>query len=108
MREWRDEITSRLAGLALEPAREAEIVDELEQHLADRHAELVGGGTPDTEARRQALDELETHDLLRARMQRIRQASTPPPFVPGADSPLSPRPRYSRSASASISRRSAS
>jgi hypothetical protein len=33
MPEWKDEIKNRLAGLNLAPAREAEIVEELAQHL---------------------------------------------------------------------------
>jgi predicted permease len=86
MGEWRDEIRSRLDGLALDPAREAEIVEEFEQHLDDRHAELLAEGLGNETAREQALSELETDDLLRASMRRLRQSQTLPPGVPGAPS----------------------
>ena len=38
--EWKQEIRERLASLKLAPAREAEIVEELAQHLDDRFAEM--------------------------------------------------------------------
>ena len=48
MPEWKEEIRRRLADSKLEPAREAEIIEELSQHLEDRYAEsLAGGATPD-------------------------------------------------------------
>ena len=37
--EWKQEIRRRLASLKLDPAREAAIVEEVEQHLADYYAE---------------------------------------------------------------------
>ncbi len=40
---WKQEIRKRIAGLKLEPTREAEIVEELAQHLEDRYAELLSG-----------------------------------------------------------------
>ena len=45
MREWKVEIRERLASLRLEPAREAEIVEELAQHVEDRYEELMTTGT---------------------------------------------------------------
>ena len=49
MPEWAPHVRPRLASLRLSPAREAEIVDELSQHLDDRRRELIaaaraGGG----------------------------------------------------------------
>ena len=35
MIDWKKEIRQRLAGLKLKPTREAEIVEELAQHLED-------------------------------------------------------------------------
>jgi putative ABC transport system permease protein len=58
MPEWKQEILKRLAGLKLAPAREAEIAEELSQHLEDRFRELLAGGTEEAEARRLALQEL--------------------------------------------------
>ena len=39
MPDWKAEVHTRLASLHLSPAREAEIVDELSQHLDDRYRE---------------------------------------------------------------------
>jgi putative ABC transport system permease protein len=58
MPEWKKEVLKRLAGLKLAPAREAEIVEELSQHLEDRFHELVSHGVTEDKARRVALAEL--------------------------------------------------
>ena len=55
---WSHDLKARLAELRLSPAREAEIIEELSQHLDDRYAELRAAGSSDAEARRMALDEL--------------------------------------------------
>ena len=47
MPEWKEEIRRRLAGMRLEPTREAEIVEEISQHLDDRYEELRGGSATD-------------------------------------------------------------
>jgi putative ABC transport system permease protein len=39
--DWRGEIRQRLAELQLDAAREAQIVDEMAQHLDDRYEELL-------------------------------------------------------------------
>jgi len=58
MPDWRSEVRARLSSVRLSPAREAEIVEELSQHLDDRWRELVAEGkTPDA-ARHLALGEL--------------------------------------------------
>ncbi len=44
MREWKPEILRRLAPLKLPATREAEIVDEIAQHLEDRYQELLASG----------------------------------------------------------------
>jgi len=64
MPEWRAEIRRRLGPLGLDPARTAEIVDELTQHLDDSYAELVRSGTPPAEAERLSLAELAAPALL--------------------------------------------
>ena len=58
MPDWSKEIRERLAGVALDPAREASIVEEIAQHLEDRYAELIAGGAAPEAARKVALDEL--------------------------------------------------
>ncbi len=44
MHEWSQELLKRPASLDLPPAREAEIAEEVGQHLEDRYQELVDGG----------------------------------------------------------------
>jgi hypothetical protein len=44
MPEWKPEIVRRLALLKVFPTREAEITDELAQHLEARYQELVATG----------------------------------------------------------------
>ena len=60
MPEWKQEIRERLAPLKLAPTREAEIVEELAQHLEDRCAELLSDGAAPEEAHRAAFAELNT------------------------------------------------
>jgi putative ABC transport system permease protein len=56
--DWKDQIARRLAGLALAPEREAEIVEELADHLDDDYRRLVAGGASHEEAIEIALDGL--------------------------------------------------
>ncbi|MGH9433919.1 MAG: ABC transporter permease, partial [Terriglobia bacterium] len=77
MTEWKDEITKRLSGLKLEPAREAEIVEELAQHLEDRCQELMASGLAEEEVRTTVLRELANADLLARELRRIEREVTP-------------------------------
>jgi predicted permease len=81
---WTEHLRSRLAQLRLSPAREAEIIEELSQHLDQRYEELRDGGAADAEARRLALEELREPDALADHMRSLRQAHVPPPITPGA------------------------
>ncbi len=58
MPDWTKDLRARLDALELDPAREAQIVDEISQHLELRHEELKAAGASAEEARRRALDEL--------------------------------------------------
>lgn len=62
MPEWRRAIASRLAGLNLPPSREAEVIEELAQHLEDRCQELRAAGLSEDAARHDALSELDEAD----------------------------------------------
>jgi putative ABC transport system permease protein len=64
MPEWRHRIRTRLAGLNLPAAREAEVIEELSQHLDDRYRDLREEGVPDEAAAQEALGELDD-DLVR-------------------------------------------
>ena len=59
MADWRGDIRRRLADARLSPAREAEVVEELSQHLQDRYDELRAAGADDVTARATALAELD-------------------------------------------------
>src|ERR1700733_13597776 len=50
MPDWSKEIRAAIAGLNMDPAREASLVEELSQHLADRYNELRGNGVDNAEA----------------------------------------------------------
>lgn len=84
MPSWDSELRARLAQLRLSPAREAEVVDELSQHLDDRYEELCATGVDDLDARQIALRELDEAGGLTHRMATLSQAHTPPPVVQGA------------------------
>jgi len=86
MSDWSEHLRPRLATLRLSPAREAEIVDELSQHLDERYEELRAAGNSEPEARRLAIAELLEPDSLARRMRTLRQARVPPPITPGAAS----------------------
>src|SRR5258708_2674635 len=84
MSEWRDEIRQRLAELKLEPTREAEIIEELSQHLDDRYAELLAGGATEDEADRIVLAELRGGHLLAQELRRVVPSIKSNPVVLGA------------------------
>ncbi len=81
---WTLHLRPRLAGLRLSPAREAEIIEELSQHLDERYEELRAGGATDDDARRLAIEELLDRDTLATGMQSLRQANMPAPVTQGA------------------------
>jgi putative ABC transport system permease protein len=80
-RSWIHQLRPRLAGLQLSAAREAEIIEELSQHLDDRYEELRAAGLDVAHARRIAVEELDDHDALAREMRALRQAHVPPPVV---------------------------
>src|SRR5690242_16637729 len=85
MRDWKQEIGKHLTDLKLAPAREAEIVEELAQHLDDRYRELLSGGASEDEARRSALEELSDQELLAKGLRRVEQQAPQEVIVPGGD-----------------------
>jgi predicted permease len=84
MPDWSTHLRQRLDALRLSPAREAEIVDELSQHLDDRYEQLRADGVDDADAQRLALEELREHDTLAREMRALRQARVAAPIVAGA------------------------
>ena len=84
MPDWHADVRARLAALRLAPAREAEIVEELSQHLDQRFDELRRDGASGEDARRLALAELREPEALARWMRPLRQSNVPAPIPPGA------------------------
>jgi predicted permease len=84
MPDWKVEISRRLAGLKLEPGREAQIVEELTQHLNDRFEELQIAGANNDEAYQTALAELNEDDQLVQELRRVERTVMQEPVVLGA------------------------
>ncbi|MGE0161309.1 MAG: ADOP family duplicated permease [Gemmatimonadales bacterium] len=84
MPDWSQPIRDRLATLRLDPAREAEIVEEMAQHLEERYEELRARGASEDEAVRAALEDLSEPDATARHMGPLRQAWAPQPIQPGA------------------------
>jgi predicted permease len=84
--DWAGHLRPRLSPLRLSPTREAEIVEELSQHLDDRWRELIAGGASPEEATQGALAEFSGQDVLAKYMAPLRQAHSPPSITPGAPS----------------------
>jgi hypothetical protein len=63
MPEWRALIRRRLAGLAIRPVDEIDIVEELAQHVEDRYADLVSAGASEEDAVNGSLEELDGETL---------------------------------------------
>ena len=78
MPDWKAVVRERLAGLNLNGAREAEIVEELAQDLEDRYSELRARGASEAEAQRLAREVLGQSELLAAELRRRDRA----PFEP--------------------------
>ncbi len=85
MPDWKPEIRGRLASLQLAPTREAAIIEELAQHLADCYAELLSGGVTPTEAERRTLTELSGSELLAQELRRVERQFAPEPIVLGTN-----------------------
>jgi predicted permease len=84
MPEWKEEIRRRLSGTSIEAHREAEIVEELAQHLEDRYLELLASGVAHGEAYAAALGELnDTESLIRG-LRRIEQRAANEPVILGS------------------------
>src|SRR5262245_53697445 len=84
MPDWTQHVRPRLSGLRLSPTREAEIVEELSQHLDDRWRELIASGMSPDEAERLALADFRDGNVLAEYIAPLRQAHSPSAITPGA------------------------
>ena len=89
MPDWAPEIRARLSSVRLSPAREAEIIEELSQHLEDRWTEQVAAGADPEIARQQALGDFRGSEVLGRYLAPLRQARWADPAPPAASRPFS-------------------
>jgi putative ABC transport system permease protein len=85
MPDWKQEIKRRLAGLKLEPMREAAIVEELAQYLDDCYEELLASGAAPAEAERRTLAELNESELLARELRRVERQGASEPIALGTN-----------------------
>src|SRR5262245_28434586 len=84
MPDWKAEVRALLEPLDLAPPREADIVEELSQHLDDRYRESITGGASPEEAARHARAGFQNGDALARHIAALRQARAAPPITPAA------------------------
>ena len=80
-------VRARIGPLAVDPARAADIVDELAQHTADEYTERIAAGMSEREALAAALAPLDAHGTIArdlARADRVRISAPTPPAPAGS------------------------
>src|SRR3989441_240498 len=78
-RDWKQLVRARIEPLNVDPARANDIVDELAQHVAQHHADLVASGMDDETALAMALKPLRDNARVAAE---IARADRPRPVTP--------------------------
>src|SRR3954453_23507781 len=84
MPEFKEEIRKRLGPANLPPTREAEIVEELSQHLDDQYEQALSRGATEEEARQAVLSDLKVDDFLANELKRVERLARPDPIVVGS------------------------
>jgi putative ABC transport system permease protein len=85
MPDFKTEIRRLIEELNLSPEHEAEIVEELSQHLEERFEKAVSEGASEEEAKQLALEELIQPHSLGSQLRRVKMPSRPPPATIGAN-----------------------
>jgi putative ABC transport system permease protein len=88
MPDWEALVRARLAPLAVDPARESDIIAEMAQHVAEHHGELVASGVPESEAAARALTPLDNPVYVASEIARADRLRTTAPVPPAEDSSL--------------------
>src|SRR5687768_5093704 len=83
MSDWKEEVRKRLRGLKVSPVNEAEIIEELAQHLDDVYQRALRNGASDVEAKHAALREFPTDHSLLSELQRTQKRPPQASSVPG-------------------------
>jgi predicted permease len=85
MPDFKIDIRARLAELGLSPVREAEIVEELSQHLEEEYERALNCGASEAEASEQALEQLNSPDLLGHELKRVEHRAPARPVTLGTE-----------------------
>src|SRR5436190_6096524 len=85
MPEFKEEIRKRREGLGLSPAREAEIVEELSQHLDDQYEQALSHGATEEAAREDVLRELSQNDVLTTSLKCVERRVPQNPIQMGTE-----------------------
>jgi hypothetical protein len=85
MPDFKVEIRERLAKLGLSPVREAEIVEELSQHLEEEYERVLSCGAAEDEARKQVLEQLNAPDLLDCELKHVERRVSQNPVTLGTE-----------------------
>jgi putative ABC transport system permease protein len=88
MPDWPKEIRAVIASLNLDPVREAEVVEELSQHLRDRYEELVISGVSSDLAYRTLVKELNDGTLVSGLKATVHFAQPPLAVGKGSGEPF--------------------
>ena len=88
MPDWPKEIRAAIAPLNLDPAREAEVVEELSQHLRDRYDEMLVSGVAADLAYQTLLWELHDGALVSGLKATMHPARLPLPVGKDASEPF--------------------
>src|ERR1041385_4675060 len=88
MPDFKTEISARLHELQLSPAREAEIVEELSQHLEQEYERALNSGASEEEARQKVREELNTSDVLRCELKNVERRVSHEPIASGKESAI--------------------
>src|SRR5690242_13269240 len=89
MPDWTPEIRARLSSDSLSPRREAQIIEELSQHLDDRWRELIAQGHAPDEATRLTRAAFTDDNLLAQRLTALKQGRWTDPTPPALNRPFS-------------------
>jgi putative ABC transport system permease protein len=79
MPDWRSEIAKILTPLHLDPAREASLVAELEQHVEEHYADLLKQGISEEIARKTVLAGIGSYEVLTQLRRLSKRQSSPVP-----------------------------
>src|SRR5262245_11477587 len=79
MPDWRRIVRERIEAARLPPAHEADVTDEIAQHVEDRYREAIARGLSEADAVREGLAEIDARERMVKDLARLPATSPPPP-----------------------------